>query len=310
MDPDATKERARISLMRKHSFKRISNLLLMIGLSLFVNVVLNIWNLHERIIVTSCDTSSESFRDGVKGGITMKEWRDDFKRSCHQMLLSTSTFNQAAKDQKELLERAMMVKMKVNTKPSDSSNLDDSAHPYQRCKNAFIDLGTNIGDSLGYFIDTSIDICSPIWALKNPNAKVDANFPRPHVDVTTLEVTHHGSRPNPLVGILQHQTASIQESWESSLPTETFCLYGMEGNPAFTERLTKLENFILGMEPRPVQHVHIFKESVVSGVDGPTKLYLDKISVDHNVSCCLHFIFGWLTGLLLVLQPSQFSPLA
>lgn len=64
--------------------------------------------------------------------------------------------------------------------------------------------------------------------------------------------------------------------------SEKFCVYGMEGNPTFTERLTKLENFISDMNPRPVQHVHIFTESVVTAKDEPTKLYLDKTSIEQN----------------------------
>jgi hypothetical protein len=63
-----------------------------------------------------------------------------------------------------------------------------------------------------------------------------------------------------------------------------YSVYGMEGNPEFTSRLTKLENYITEMKPRPVQHVHIFTESVVTSVDGPTKLFLDKTSVEQNVS--------------------------
>lgn len=50
----------------------------------------------------------------------------------------------------------------------------------------------------------------------------------------------------------------------------------------FTERLTKLENFVSDMNPKPVEHVHIFTESVVTATDGPTKLYLDKTSVEQN----------------------------
>lgn len=58
----------------------------------------------------------------------------------------------------------------------------------------------------------------------------------------------------------------------------------MEGNPEFTNRLTKLEDYISAMDPRPVEHIHIFKESVVTAIDGPTKLFLDKTSVKENVS--------------------------
>ncbi|KAL3919757.1 MAG: hypothetical protein SGARI_007125, partial [Bacillariaceae sp.] len=141
--------------------------------------------------------------------------------------------------------------------------------------NTFIDLGTNIGDSVGYFVDNAIDPCSPLWAAKNPKLRFNEEFPRPHLDVATLQVQHRGSKGNPLFGMLQKQAQDVA--------SESFCVYGMEGNPAFTERLSKLENYIRTMEPRPVQHVHIFTESVVTATDGPTKLYLDKTSVEQNV---------------------------
>ena len=82
----------------------------------------------------------------------------------------------------------------------------------------------------------------------------------------------------------------------------------MEGNPTFTERLTKLENFISDMNPRPVQHVHMFTESVVTATDGPTKLYLDKTSVEQNVSnkkervCCMHGMYVYVDGMNCVLS--------
>ena len=180
-------------------------------------------------------------------------------------------------NKKETLERSFVSKISVNTQPSTISASKDN--PYRRCRNAFMDLGTNIGDSVGYFVDNAIDVCSPMWARDNPETKINAGFPRPHLDVTTLEFRHRGSKPNPLYGLLQQLTKGSPMA-----TSETFCVYGMEGNPTFTERLTKLENFISDMNPRPVQHMHIFTESVVTAKDESTKLYLDKTSVEQNVS--------------------------
>jgi len=206
----------------------------------------------------------------------MMEWRESSKNECHELIKAVGKkVGSSAIDQKELLERSFIQKMDRNTQPSTTSA---SKHdPYVRCRNAFIDLGTNIGDSVGYFVDNAIDICSPSWVDNHPQTRVNDKFPRPHLDVTNLDFVHRGSKPNPLFGLLQRLTKG-----SPSATSESFCVYGMEGNPAFTERLTKLENFITDMNPRPVQHVHIFTESVVTATDGPAKLYLDKTSVEQN----------------------------
>eukprot|EP00536_Pseudo-nitzschia_multiseries_P015055 jgi/Psemu1/320783/estExt_fgenesh1_pm.C_8140003 len=205
----------------------------------------------------------------------MTEWRETSQNECSDLIKVGKKVDGSPIDHKESLERSLVNKFSLNAQPSTISA--SKSNPYRRCRNAFIDLGTNIGDSIGYFIDNAIDVCSPMWADANPGTKFNAKFPRPHLDVTSLEFKHRGSKPNPLFGLLQRQTKS-----SPSATSESFCVYGMEGNPTFTERLTKLENFVTDMNPRPVQHLHIFTESVVTAKDGPTKLYLDKTSVEQN----------------------------
>jgi hypothetical protein len=63
---------------------------------------------------------------------------------------------------------------------------------------------------------------------------------------------------------------------------EDYCYYGIEGNPHFTDRLQKIEDFVMAMRPRPVQHMHFFTESVGAGEDGMTKLYLDTVNTKEN----------------------------
>lgn len=222
----------------------------------------------------------------------MREWRTSGAAECQSLLSSIKTDDADALDRKEALERTNTAKMTFNKDPSTTSSSKDV--PYRYCKNGFIDLGTNIGDSIGYFVDNALDFCSPLWVEDYPKTKFTAEFPRPHLDVTTLEVSHRGAKPNPLFGLLQRNMRGY--FMDSSKPSsssnnaggpETFCVYGMEGNPTFTDRLTKLENFIMDMQPRPVSHIHIFTESVVTATDGPTKLYLDKTSVEQNVSVSL-----------------------
>lgn len=209
---------------------------------------------------------------------SMIKWRELAQEECKELIKTVGKkADSAGVDKKEALERAFVNKIKMNPEPSTISA--SKTEPYRRCKNAFIDLGTNIGDSIGYFIDNSVDVCSLMWVDANPDTKFDNKFPRPHLDVATLEFKHRGSKPNPLYGLLQR---TMKKSPQAT--SETFCVYGMEGNPVFTERLTKLENFVSDMNPRPVQHLHIFTESVVTATNGPTKLFLDKLSEKHNVS--------------------------
>ena len=210
---------------------------------------------------------------------SMMEWRHSAQTECSELIQTVGKNAYAfAMDQKEALERSFVSKVTLNPTPSTISA--SKADPYRRCRNAFIDLGTNIGDSIGYFVDNAIDVCSPMWIDAHPNTKLDAKFPRPVLDVATLDFKHRGSKPNPLFGLLRRTTNALP----TTATSESFCVYGMEGNPVFTERLTKLENFVSDMNPRPVQHLHIFTESVVTATNGPTKLYLDKVSVKQNVS--------------------------
>jgi hypothetical protein len=135
---------------------------------------------------------------------------------------------------------------------------------------------------------------------KHPRTKMTKEFPRPHLDVTENKIYNKGYGGNPLVGMLQK--AMTADPNNVVFPENT-CVYGMEGNPSFTERLQKLENLVMGMKPRPVRHLHIHTESVVSAVDGPTKLFLDKTSVEQNVSRMNHTEYG------LIVPPSSFKVL-
>lgn len=63
---------------------------------------------------------------------------------------------------------------------------------------------------------------------------------------------------------------------------EDYCYVGVEGNPVFTERLHILEARVMDTTPRPLRAAHFYTESVGSGVDGPTFLYLDTINSGQN----------------------------
>jgi hypothetical protein len=213
----------------------------------------------------------------------MKDWRETFRSSCQQVIVEASgKFNQAALDKKEAIELQAISSLK---KYSDIRSTPPADHsPYAYCKNTFIDLGSNIGDSIGCFVDNAIDVCSPMWLEANPKQRVNNKFPHPHLDVTELKIHHKGYGKNPIYKLLQQHMSPLGENGSVVLPEST-CVYGMEGNPEFTDRLQRLENYIMGMNPRPLRHLHIHTESVVTAVDGPTKLYLDKTSVNESVSC-------------------------
>jgi hypothetical protein len=228
--------------------------------------------------------------DPVFAGPTIQEWVDEVETKCQEIMSNNNRKDTAeARTQKEQIEREAISKI---TFPLSVSGAAPSHHePYQYCRNVFIDLGTNIGDSIGYFVDSALDVCTATWLDALPKTKLNSDFPRPHLNVTSLEITHKGVGSNPLYGMIQQRLRATNPPRSPN----SFCVYGMEGNPLFTERLQKLENHIMQAQPRPIQHIHIHTESVVTAVDGPTKLYLDKTSVDKNVSdpsfmcngCCL-----------------------
>jgi hypothetical protein len=215
----------------------------------------------------------------------MKEWRETTEAVCDAV--QKNEFGAAGMEKKKEAEVESIAKIQKSDAPSEE--LPSGHRKYEYCRNTFIDLGTNIGDSIGYFVDNALDVCTPLWLKQNPKWKINQNFPRPTINVTTAKISHEGvPKANPMVGIVRKETLRADQT---RAPSESFCVYGMEGNPAFTKRLQKLENFVMDMRPRPVRHLHIHTESVVTATDGPTKLFLDKLSVDQNVSIIYYLYY-------------------
>jgi FkbM family methyltransferase len=139
------------------------------------------------------------------------------------------------------------------------------------CYHVFVDLGANIGDTLGHVIDAGLPFCT-ISGRKEFHPKF---------------VTDHGTvrdfytlgRWNPMsewmYGYLCNMTAQ-------NLYPEHFCVYSFEGNPMFTERLQRLEYRTMATIPRPVRRIHFFTESVVSHTSGPATLFLDTWGEKSN----------------------------
>ena len=184
--------------------------------------------------------------DNVK---EMKQWRDSTQYECLRIIDNLNgTFDRSALNQKEAMEAQALSKIYLPDSPSlRGVEVSHEHRKYQYCRNTFIDLGTNIGDSIGYFVDNSIDVCTPLWMNATMQKRITKYFPKLHLDITERKFTGKGSGGNPLMGLLQKH---MGEGDGAILPEE-MCVYGMEGNPTFTERLRKLQNFILGMRPRP-----------------------------------------------------------
>ena len=173
---------------------------------------------------------------------------------------------------------------------SDELPTDHRPYPINGCTNAFIDLGTNIGDTLSYFIDNALDVCTTMLLDKVKDAHKlvpikNETFPRPYLDVTELEYKINGIFGSGNGITMNNALLFIIEKFRSLniLPEDT-CLFGMEGNPRFTRRLQKLENFLVQTQPRLFHHMHIHTESVATENNGITQLYLDEISTTNNVS--------------------------
>ena len=229
--------------------------------------------------LTGASTSSSLSFDPSANEQTMNVWRSEVEQNCKTVIENNNKMDgPEPRKQKEGLEREAL--SRINFPPSVTGSLPSHHQAYQFCRNVFIDLGTNIGDSIGYFVDSSLDVCTATWLDTFPKTRLTADFPRPHLDVTSLKIVHEGTGSNPLYGMIQQHLRAT----DPPQSPHSFCVYGMEGNPEFTERLQKLENHVMQAQPRPVQHLHIHTESVITAVDGPTKLYLDKTSVKENVS--------------------------
>lgn len=132
----------------------------------------------------------------------------------------------------------------------------------RHCDHVILDFGANIGDTLGKFIDAGLPSCG-----KKEELVFD-----------TSQKKFLPGRRNALVKAF----AGLIQEHDKGLGPEDYCYYGVEGNPVFTSRLQELEDYVMGITPHPISHVHFFTESVGAGADGPTKLYLDTVNSAQN----------------------------
>jgi hypothetical protein len=148
--------------------------------------------------------------------------------------------------------------------PTNPAAAHAAATAITPCRSVVMDFGANIGDTSGKVMDAGLvhKTCDDEYVVFNVESK---DF-------------HRVKKRNMLV----EQFAKLMETVDAKIGPEDYCYYGVEGNPVFTERLRSIENTVMGMRPRPIQHLHFFTESVGAGVDGPTVLFLDTINEKQN----------------------------
>lgn len=151
----------------------------------------------------------------------------------------------------------------------EKTGLQDDDPGLVPCQYTFLDLGANIGDSLGKFIDSSFDSCPGKNIPRNPKI---VNHQESHGEV------HFYERENALV------RSSKRILQDLGHVPEQYCYYGIEGNPRFTQQLHAMQRKIMGIpvSSKPLERVHFLTETVAAGCDGPTTLYLDTVNADRN----------------------------
>lgn len=170
------------------------------------------------------------------------------------------------------MEAISQINKAIFTMPTSRTPLPrDASDPrtVKRCTNVVMDFGANIGDTSGHVIDTGLIGCQ----RNNKGAK------DPHFDVIDKQIKDPQRGRNRITkGLIKMMTSANGDL----VGPEDYCYYGVEGNPVFTDRLQELEDFVMAIRPRPIQHMHFFTESVGAGEDGMTKLYLDTVNGKEN----------------------------
>jgi hypothetical protein len=209
---------------------------------------------------------------------SMSKWRNQLRSAC-EMFVHTIQGNitEAHLQQKEEIEASALKRLHVPD--PDALHHVPKLQPYKFCKHVLIDLGTNRGDTIAAAVDAALDVCSPIFLEADRTIKkayrMSRNFPHPHFDAVDLRLHAKGFKAFGLATRLQKFFGVTMDE---------ICVYGMEGNPHFTGHLQKLEAIVSAMNPRPLKHLHIHTETVVSPSDGPTTLYVDQTSEKDHVS--------------------------
>jgi Methyltransferase FkbM domain len=154
------------------------------------------------------------------------------------------------------------------TNPLEPRHVGSTA--VRSCRHVLMDFGANIGDSFGHLIDSGMKSC-------DDSTNLNILPPLSHFNIATKQFETVQQR-NKLTDYFRN----MMQKQDLDRGPEDYCYYGIEGNPHFTKRLQGIEDYVMSIHPRPIQHAHFFTESVGAGEDGMTKLYLDTVNVEQN----------------------------
>jgi Methyltransferase FkbM domain len=260
--------------------KQVCGLTLFVGLMIGLPLVMlsdtrmqQYINLETSMSTTDENRNLSSDDSDVDDSHSIKKWRQSVRDSCHsattrEAVLAIDTMNVNGFVYPDIVP--------------ERSHDHKSPDVVKRCQRVFMDFGANIGDTSSHLIDTGLIGCE-----RNDIGK-DAITPTTHFDVTDTKKIQNIAGRNKLTkniaALLEVQNGILNKSSNAldSLGPEDYCYYGIEGNPVFTKRLQDIEDYVMSMKPRPLQHMHFFTESVGAGSDGPTKLYLDTVNSEQN----------------------------
>jgi hypothetical protein len=186
---------------------------------------------------------------------------------------------------------------------------EDTVMPKTRavkaCRFSFLDLGAQVGDSLGKLIDTSVGSACPAQYNMTDGWMHALPIPRTPSKLTQwiakqmrdFQWTHQG----------RSRGGANARAPEDMARPEQYCYYGVESNPKFTEPLQQIQHRVLATKPRPLRSVYFYTETVVSGTgDDPTNFYLDSVhprSADvTTLSTLVQQVVRWEAGAHLVIQ--------
>jgi Methyltransferase FkbM domain len=160
------------------------------------------------------------------------------------------------------------------TPPADHTTAVTASQP---CMFTLIDLGANVGDSLGKFIDAGINAeCTGRYSVAAGRVRSMSDDSVHDLTAWTRKVMEQFAASH------VHRHLDDTEAKAYAQP-ENYCYVGVEGNPSFTKRLLELQQRVLLTTPRPLRSVRFMTETVGTGAgDGPTKLYLDTVNAQNN----------------------------
>lgn len=198
--------------------------------------------------------------DVVSNSRSLKEWRNNLLNLCAQ----AKSANEIKALAKKNLQGFSLPQVRVPQPRNDLA--------VQRCRNVVMDFGANVGDTSGHVVDTGLVGC------KREDLGKDVATSESHFNLETKQFEHVLKRNM----LTKHLEELMKQVGKGESGPEDYCYYGIEGNPHFTDRLQKIEDFVMAIRPRPIQHMHFFTESVGAGEDGMTKLYLDTVNAKNN----------------------------